>query len=120
MKLLGIDHVHVLVRDLALSKGFFEFLGFAYDPSLTGHVDAVGLRASQGGVFLELQTVKPAENPGWNHIALLVEDLDAAVKELDKAGVRYEGPINAPSGRRIVNLRDPSGFLWQLVDARHR
>ena len=120
MKILGLDHIHFIIKDLEESLEFYTGLGFISEKGTPSHIDSVGLRISPGGVILEVQAPKPTENPGHNHFALLVEDLDAAIKELKERGIDVEGPIDAPTGRRIANFRDPSGFLWQLVDLKKK
>jgi uncharacterized glyoxalase superfamily protein PhnB len=46
-----------------------------------------------------------------------VEDLDAAISELEEQGIRVDGPVKVRvTGRRLATVRDPSGFLVQLVE----
>lgn len=120
MKIVGLDHIHFIVKDLDESLEFYTKLGFTTEKGIPSHVDSIGLCISPGGVLFEIQAPRSTENPGHNHFALLVEDLDVAIEELKGEGIEVDGPIDAPTGRRIANFRDPSGFLWQLVDLKKK
>jgi catechol 2,3-dioxygenase-like lactoylglutathione lyase family enzyme len=51
---------------------------------------------------------------GWNHIHLLVDDIDAEVARLRGAGVSFRNDvISGPGGRQIL-LDDPSGNPIEL------
>jgi lactoylglutathione lyase len=56
---------------------------------------------------------------GYNHIALLVDDLDATLARLAAEGVHPEKPPYRPGGRteghRIAFVRDPDGYRIELV-----
>jgi catechol 2,3-dioxygenase-like lactoylglutathione lyase family enzyme len=61
----------------------------------------------------------PGERRGWNHIALEVDDVDAAFAELIERGVEPQSspedfPPEAPAFR-IAFLRDPDGNLVELI-----
>ena len=120
MKIKGLDHIHFIVTDLKESLDFYAKLGLVADEAAPHHSDSVSLTTSPQGIVFEIQVPKPTENPGFNHLALVVEDLEAAIDELRERDVNVDGPINAPTGRRIANLRDPSGFLLQLVEAQRK
>ena len=51
---------------------------------------------------------------GWNRIHFIVEDIQAEVDRLGKAGVRFRSDlVTGPGGRQIV-LDDPSGNPIEL------
>lgn len=51
-----------------------------------------------------------------NHFAFLVDDLDALCESYDADGIKVDGPLdNKATGRRLATIRDPHGFLIQLV-----
>lgn len=116
MKPLGFDHIHFTVRDLDEAVGFYGKLGFA----LVGRMEHGGesaQMASPGGLTIDLHLARATENPGYNHFAVSVEDLDSAVAELEGHGIRVDGPVEVRvTGRRMATVRDPSGFLVQLVE----
>ena len=118
MKLLGFDHIHFTVKDLDEAIEFYRILGF----ELMGRPDHTGESAqmkSPGGLIVDLHLAKATDNPGYNHFAISISDLDAAVGELDEKGIDVDGPVEVPAtGRRLATIRDPSGFLVQLVEAK--
>ncbi len=56
---------------------------------------------------------------GYNHIALLVDDLDGTLERLAAEGVEPEKPPYRPGGRtegyRICFVRDPDGYRIELI-----
>ena len=56
---------------------------------------------------------------GYNHIALLVEDLDGILERLAGEGIEPEKPPYRPGGRteghRIAFVRDPDGYRIELI-----
>jgi catechol 2,3-dioxygenase-like lactoylglutathione lyase family enzyme len=54
------------------------------------------------------------EPGGWNRVQLVVDDVDAEVRRLRAAGVRFRNDIvTGPGGRQIV-LEDPAGNPVEL------
>lgn len=54
---------------------------------------------------------------GWRHIALRVESLETARKELEARGVAFMEPVKpAAGGGRILFFKDCEGNLLHLVD----
>jgi catechol 2,3-dioxygenase-like lactoylglutathione lyase family enzyme len=54
---------------------------------------------------------------GWRHLALRVESVEYARRELESRGVVFEGPIKpAAGGGRVLFFRDSEGNLLHLVD----
>ena len=118
MDITGFDHIHFTVKDLSEAIEFYRVLGF----ELLGRLDHAGASAQMGapgGVIVDLHLAKATDNPGYNHFAVSVKDLDEALKELEAKGICMDGPVDVPAtGRRLATLRDPSGFLIQLVEAK--
>jgi len=56
---------------------------------------------------------------GYNHIAILVDDLDGTLERLAGEGVEPEKPPYRPGGRteghRIAFVRDPDGYRIELI-----
>lgn len=62
-------------------------------------------------------TPKSMSRPGWNHVAIKIRDLDAALEDLRKAGVtilaeRAEAPMNYA----YAYICDPSGNRIELLE----
>jgi catechol 2,3-dioxygenase-like lactoylglutathione lyase family enzyme len=53
---------------------------------------------------------------GWNRIALIVDDLDAAVARLRSEGVIFRNDVVAGPGGRQILVVDPSGNLVELFE----
>ncbi len=61
---------------------------------------------------------KPAPG-GWNRISLWVDDLDAEIARLRKAGVKFrrDDIVSGPGGSQIW-IEDPSGNLVELFQVK--
>jgi len=119
MKIKGLDHIQFIVKDLDESVDFFTKLGFELDKRTPHHGGSAELRISSGGTVFEIHATDPSENPGHDHFAILVDDIDSAIKELRDKGIKIDDPNYVPvTGRMIANFRDPSGFRWQLVGSK--
>ena len=113
MKLRGVHHVSLNVRDVAAARSFYvERLGLEEIPRPAFPFAGAWLRS--GGQELHLIEQKDHEAPEGQHFAFLVEDVDAAAAELSAAGVKVGGPIDVPGAGRQAFLRDPSGNLVEL------
>ncbi|MBA3726079.1 MAG: VOC family protein [Armatimonadetes bacterium] len=55
---------------------------------------------------------------GWNRIAVIVEDLDAAVSRLKELETPFRNePVSGPGGRQVL-IDDPSGNPIELFEPR--
>lgn len=116
MKILGLDHIQFIVKDLGETIEFFKNLGFVLEKQTEHHGGSAEFRISPGGTVLEIHISGVNENPGHDHFAISVEDIDAAAKELRDKGVDVSEPrLIKVTGRRISDFRDNDGFRWQLV-----
>ena len=53
---------------------------------------------------------------GWNRIHFIVDDLDAEVAQLDRAGAQFRNEmVIGPGGKQIL-LLDPSGNVVELFE----
>ena len=116
MKILALDHIQFIVTDLDESVDFFTKLGFKLYRRTEHHGGSAELRMFPEGTILEIHATETTENPGHDHFALLVDDLDEAIKTLREKGIKISDPRETPAtGRRLANFRDSSGFRWQLI-----
>jgi glyoxylase I family protein len=56
------------------------------------------------------------ESGGWNRVVLRVEDLSAAIDQLQKAGVRLRNRMEVGPGGRQVLIDDPDGNPIELFE----
>ena len=53
--------------------------------------------------------------PGMRHIAISVDDFDAAYRHLQEQGVKFEGEPYMVESNRLVFFKDPDGNLVHLI-----
>ena len=135
MNILGIDHIGIAVTNLEAALRFYtETLGLSAG-SVEHHPDR-GLRIARvriGDVELELieardpeqttQQFLPYKGPGVYHIGLRVADVDASVKELERANVPLIDHEPREGDRMRVSFLHPTaaaGALIELVTRKDR
>jgi catechol 2,3-dioxygenase-like lactoylglutathione lyase family enzyme len=119
----GIDHIELIVRDVEEFVTFFQNLGFELLMRTGHHGDAAEMKLpGENQTIFEIHQVGGEEVIGVNHIALRVDDAEAAYKDFQAKGIPFtRGPkyVDA-TGRTTVELRDPDGWRIQLVDAERK
>jgi glyoxylase I family protein len=112
MKVHGVHHVNVLVTDVAEAVRFYtEVLGLSEAPRPDLGPGA-WLQLGEEQVHLSHTPERPPE--GFQHFAIRVDDLDAAVDHIRGAGWQVDPfPHIAGAGHQAF-LRDPSGNLIEL------
>ena len=113
----GLEHIAIASSDPEkLAQWYVDYLGFRINFRYAGNVF---VRASNG-TMLEIipsegargpQTLK---DPGIRHLAIEVEDFDAAHAELKNRGIIPEEPF-VNNGNRLVFFRDGDGNLVHLI-----
>jgi len=141
--IMNIDHVTVVVRDVAKAKAFFGLLGFVEEKSVVisgerfarymgvqgieaEHVTLVSKQATPRFEVQLLRYITPQKlpdadlenlaRPGFNHICFAVTDLDAEVKRLTSQGVRLRNEIMDFHARKLVFLSGPEGITVELAE----
>jgi len=118
---LGIDHPAIAAENVeTLTKWYCDVLG--YEVFLRLEKPLYMIKAPDG-TLIEImpKDENPRQNrtvctPGWSHLALRVSDMDKAIEELDKSGVKWEGAeFGAVGGGRIRNFQDIEGNMVQIV-----
>jgi lactoylglutathione lyase len=118
-------HTCVRVVDIDASVAFYGQLGFEHRGRLNfDSAYNVYLGLPGDGDVLELTVNVGRDQPydlgeGYNHMALVVDDLDGVLERLAGAGVEPEKPPYAPGGReeyRICFVADPDGYRIELID----
>ena len=142
MKVHNIDHVGIVVNDLAAAQAFFLDCGLQLQGE--GRVEGewvenvVGLhdvkdayamlRTPDGEANIELiQFYRPtgekdrerplANTPGIRHIACVGEDMEAGVAKLKKQGAESVGRIqNYEDTYQLCYIRGPEGMIVELAE----
>lgn len=117
LKLRGIDHVVLRVKDIDAMRRFYcDVLGAA-------HVaDRPAFRMSHlrvGGALIDLVEADPGQGRNMDHLCLRVEpfDQDAIVAHLEKHGVavgRIASRFGAEGNGVSIYLTDPEGNAVEL------
>ena len=121
-------HTCIRVRDIDSSTEFYRRLGFEHRGRLNFEsAYNVYMGLPRGGDVLEL-TVNVGRDhaydlgEGYNHMALVVDDLDGLLAELAEAGIEPEKPPYGVGGTdsrdeyRICFVSDPDGYRIELID----
>ena len=137
-----MDHVGVVVDDLAAAIEFFVELGLELQGEATvegGWVDRVVgldsvraeiamLQTSDGHGRLELTKFHtpptqdgnrhaPANTPGMRHVAFAVEDIDVVVAGLRARGAEFVGELERYKDRYLLcYVRGPEGIIVELAE----
>ncbi len=128
MTIQRMEHVGIVVDDLAAATAFFVELGLKLQgegPVEGGWVDrVVGLE----GVRAEIAMVDtpsgrggdrhaPANTPGIRHVAFAVDDIDAVVASLRARGAELVGEVERyEDSYRLCYVRGPEGIIVELAE----
>ena len=142
MTIQRMEHVGIVVDDLAAATAFFVELGLELQgegPVEGGWVDrVVGLE----GVRVEIAMVEtpdghgrleltkfhapsglagdrhaPANTPGIRHVAFAVDDIDAVVAGLRARGAELVGEVERyEDSYRLCYVRGPEGIIVELAE----
>ena len=141
--ILHLDHMTVVVRNVAEAKTFFSLLGFVVEKSVViagapfdrymgvegfeaEHVTLVSTQAQPRFEIQLLRYIRPTQLPeahvkdlaklGYNHICFAVTDLDAEVKRLTSQGVHLRNEVMDFHARKLVFLSGPEGITVELAE----
>jgi catechol 2,3-dioxygenase-like lactoylglutathione lyase family enzyme len=116
MKHIRTDHLHFFATDLDEAIKFYTDMGFEFVHKLEHGGRAAAQLKSSTGLVIDINLTGVADNPGFSHYAILVDDIDMAAEELKAKGYEMDGPTtNKDTKRKIITVRDPNGFLVQFV-----
>lgn len=125
-EITGINHVGIRVKDLDVSRAFYEKLGFEFivgpigpEPvAIMEHPSGVNInfilnaaRESDTNMLMDL----PVKHTGYTHMALEVSDMESTQKQLADLGMTItEGPITVPDGSTLIFIRDPDANVIEF------
>jgi catechol 2,3-dioxygenase-like lactoylglutathione lyase family enzyme len=137
-----MDHVGVVVDDLAAAKAFFVALGLTVQGEWSAEGDWVdrivgldGVRAENAMMetpdgYSRLELVKfhapsgpdgdryaAANTPGIRHLTFAVDDLDSVLAGLQAHGAELVGDVeNYQDVYRLCYIRGPEGIIIELAE----
>jgi catechol 2,3-dioxygenase-like lactoylglutathione lyase family enzyme len=136
-----MDHVGIVVDDLAGATDFFVELGLepvgdgaVGDPTVDSIVGLEDVRAEfamlqtpDGHSRLELVKFEspphqgdgnhlPANTRGLRHLAFAVDDVDAVLARLRSRGAELVGGLESYGGYRLCYVRGPEGIIVELAE----
>ncbi|MCI0743804.1 MAG: VOC family protein [Verrucomicrobia subdivision 3 bacterium] len=116
------EHLGLAAMDpFALKDWYMRVLGASVVAELSQSPPA-WLLELPGGFWIEIYS---ADSPGargnrvsgWRHLALRVQNIEAAQARLKQAGVEFPEPIKPAGGAgQILFFSDPEGNLLHLVE----
>ena len=123
-------HTMYRITDPERSRAFYELLGFEFrkeSPIVrNGELEATNYFFAMPGQDEELELTfnhdgrTYEQGTAYGHIALSVDDLDAALEELKEQGIEPERPPYTLQGSdtRLCFVRDPDGYRIELLERR--
>jgi catechol 2,3-dioxygenase-like lactoylglutathione lyase family enzyme len=142
MTVQRMEHVGIVVDDLAAAMAFFVELGLELEGEATVEgrsvdrivglegvrSDVAMMRTPDGHGRLELITYHtpsgrggdrhaPANTPGIRHVAFAVDDIDAVLASLRIRGAELVGEVERYEGSyRLCYIRGPEGIIVELAE----
>ncbi|WP_394212653.1 VOC family protein [Enterovibrio calviensis] len=120
-----INHVGLRVRDLEISRKFYEQLGFEFIAGPVGPEPAAIVEHPSGiniNFILNASDDAPQDNilmrkdmkyPGYTHIALEITDADAVSKKIEALGITITERVEI-NGAKFFFIRDPDDNVIEL------
>ena len=120
----SLEHIGLAAKDTTALKGWYERTLDAREVFCNGQQPPAYFMELPGGIWIEiyeadfaLKEVTDNHLQGWRHLALSVESIEDARRELESRGVAFSQPIKpAGGGGRVLFFQDPDGNLLHLVE----
>ena len=120
-----INHVGLRVRDLEITRMFYEKLGFIFIAGPMGpepvavmeHPSGINinfiLNASKNAPFTNLLMDEAERHTGFTHIALEITNIGAVEKQLESHGIPITEKVEF-GGAKFFFVRDPDGNVIEF------
>ena len=120
-----INHIGLRVRDLDISRDFYEKLGFKFIAGPIGPEPVAIIEHPSGiniNLILNTSPEAPRENilmeeavkyPGYTHIAIEITDADAVSKQVEDLGMKITERVEY-EGARFFFIRDPDSNVIEF------
>jgi len=121
-----INHVGIRVRDLEVTRAFYEKLGFEFLEGPIGpepvavmeHPSGVNinfiLNTSEDAASENLLMDVSTKHTGYTHIALEITDRLAVERQLSELGMPITETVEMPNGAVFFFIRDPDGNVIEF------
>ncbi|NKB50209.1 MAG: VOC family protein [Alphaproteobacteria bacterium] len=121
-----INHVGLRVRDLDVTRAFYDKLGFEFiigpvgpEPvAIMEHPSGVNinfiLNASDDASAENLLMDVPEKHTGYTHIALEITDSAAVESQLAELGIPITETVKLPDGAVFFFIRDPDANVIEF------
>jgi lactoylglutathione lyase len=121
-----INHVGLRVRDLAVSRSFYEKLGFIFIIGPVGpepvavmeHPSGINinfiLNASEDASKENILSDVPVKHTGFTHIALEITNRAEVETQLAQYEIPITEAVELPDGRVFFFARDPDGNVIEF------
>lgn len=116
-----MEHLGLAAKDTtALARWYGEVLGF-HQVAVTDETPPAYFMKEPGGLIFEIVPAREAaaapytrQDPGWRHVAMIVQDFEQVYNALVTKGVDIE-PAFTNGANRVAFFRDPEGNLLHLI-----
>lgn len=121
---VGLEHTAIASPDPEkLAQWYVETLGFVINYRSTSS-GTYFVKAPNGSMFEIVTsegecTAQGLRSPGLRHVAITVDDFEAAYAELKKSGVRFTAEPVESKGNKVVFFTDPDGNYLHLIRREH-
>jgi glyoxylase I family protein len=120
----SLEHIGLAARDTVALKDWYERVLGGRVIFNNGQTPPAFFVELPGGVLIEiyegdfaLKEVSDNKMNGWRHLALRVESIEMARRELESRGVSFTEAIkSAGGGGRVLFFPDAEGNLLHLVE----
>jgi glyoxylase I family protein len=120
----SLEHIGLAAQDTVALKDWYEKVLGARVVFDNGERPPAFIIELPGGAWLEIyqgnygvKEVTDNKAQGWRHVALRVESVDAARRELERRGVKFtEAVKSAGGGGRVLFFPDVEGNLLHLIE----
>lgn len=125
-EITNIYHVGIRVRDLDITRAFYEKLGFEFlmgpvgpEPvAIMEHPSGININfilnasddASERNILMDV----PEKHTGYTHMSLKITDREAVKKQLNDLNMPITETVNLPDGGQFFFIRDPDGNVIEF------
>ena len=119
-KITGLAHIGIFVKDIDKSIDFYKRLGFTLDKEEKPSIRLAFMSAGTCLIELVEKSDIPARTAGQvDHIAVVVDDINAAIANAKAAGIKINDPVNEMGilgGIRNVFFEGPDGERLEFFE----